>query len=125
MYSMYLKGTLVGLAIGIALTFPALILAIVSSGIGHGDYVCTRLLFPYSMLLTLSDERIVHLLLIALALIQFPSYGAIIGFGLSRSKNKWLIPLVLTFIHLAFAVACFSGLLPDLSVIFPLFQTSG
>ncbi|HUV64468.1 MAG TPA: hypothetical protein VMW24_11265 [Sedimentisphaerales bacterium] len=112
---MHSRGALVGLAIGIAVTFPAIQVAIVSSGVGHGDYVYTRLLFPYSMLLTLSDERIIHLLLIALALIQFPCYGAIIGFGLSRSKNKWLIPLVLALIHLAFVVACFSGLLPDLS----------
>lgn len=125
MYSMFSKGTLVGLAIGIAVTFPSMILAIASAGAGHGDYVYARLLFPYSMLLTLAQDDIIYLLLTVLALIQFPSYGAIMGFGLSRSKKKWLIPLVLTLIHLAFVVACFSGLLPDLSVIFPLFQTSG
>jgi len=115
MYSMYSKGTLVGLAIGIAVTFPAIILAWASAGAGHGDYLYARLFFPYTMLLTLAQDNTISLPLIVLGLIQFPSYGTIIGFGLYISKNKWLIPLVVTLMHLAFAVACFSGLLPNFS----------
>jgi len=115
MHSIYSKGTLVGLAIGIAVTFPAVILAWASAGAGHGDYLYVRLFFPYTMLLTLVQDDYISLPLIVLGLIQFPSYGALIGFGLSCSRNKWLIPLVLTLIHLAFVVACFSGLLPNFS----------
>jgi len=112
---MYSKGTLVGLAIGIVVTFPSIILAIASADAGHGDYLFARLFFPYTMLLTLAQDDAISLPLMILSLIQFPSYGTIIGFGLSSSKSKWLIPLILTLIHLAFVAACFSGLLPNFS----------
>ncbi len=109
------KGTLRGLAIGIVITFPSIILAILSGGAGHGDYAFARLLFPYTMLLTLAQGDTISLPLRVLALIQFPSYGAIAGFSVSISKNKWLIPLILTVIHLVFVIACFSGVLPNFS----------
>ena len=112
---MYSRDILFGLAIGTLVTIPSIVLAIASAGQGHGDYLCARLLFPYTMLLTLAQDDIISLPLVVLALIQFPSYGTIIGFSVSSFKNKWRIPLVLTLIHLAFVVACFSGLLPNFS----------
>ena len=112
---MYAKRTLIGLAIGIGVTFPSIILAIISGGAGHGSYLFACLLFPYTMLLTLAQDDTISLPLRVLALIQFPVYGAIVGFSVSVLKNRRLIPAVLIFIHLAFVFLCFCGALPNFS----------
>jgi hypothetical protein len=52
------RSALIGLLIGAALTISAIILALSSIGDGHGDFVFARLLFPYSMLLTLLTRDI-------------------------------------------------------------------
>lgn len=42
----------IGAGVGAAVTLPAIFLAILSGGAGHGTYLFARLLFPYAMLLT-------------------------------------------------------------------------
>jgi hypothetical protein len=51
--------------------------------------------------------------IMAAALMQFPLYGFIIGYSLSQRKVPWAAIVVA--IHIAAALACFSGLIPNFS----------
>lgn len=96
---------------GLALSIPALILAMLSSGAGHGDYAFARALFPVPMLLTFNDT--INILSLITALVQFPLYGWIAGRAMARQDFR-LLGVVLTLHGLAVA-ACFSGVLPNFS----------
>lgn len=103
---------LIGVATGIAVGIVALYAAMISSGAGHGAYVAARALFPFSMLLTLVEGAIGPLS-IGVALLQFPLYGACIGWMTARSR--WRGVAILVGAHLAAALLCFSGLIPNFS----------
>jgi hypothetical protein len=106
------KATTVGLALGVLAALPALLVAVMSAGAGHGEYVAARALFPASMLLTLIEGSIGPLA-IAVGLLQFPLYGALMGWAIACEKI-WLIAVV-AFAHLAAVIFCFFGVLPDFS----------
>ena len=105
----------VGVGVGVATTPVAAMLAIVSSGAGHGHYEFARLFFPYTMLLTHLADNTITMPLIVLALAQFPIYGAFIG---TCGGDIWLVikmgGLILA-AHVIAAVFCFSGLIPNFS----------
>ena len=107
-----LKTAAVGAAWGLLAAIPAVFLAVMSGGAGHGDYAAARALFHVPMLLTLVEDSIGPFS-IALTLLQFPLYGAVTGYGIAR--NSWRPPLLLSAIHLAGVIACFSGVLPNFS----------
>jgi len=101
--------------IGAMLTAPAVYVAILSAGFGHGGYFLTRALFPIPMLATLitGDIRLPSILL---ALAQFPLYGAFLGRHAMRSTRAfWAAAAMITSVHFIAALACFSGLLSDFS----------
>ncbi|HEX8481440.1 MAG TPA: hypothetical protein VF650_06030 [Allosphingosinicella sp.] len=91
---------------------PALGAAVLSAGAGHGDYAAARALFPLPMLLTLVEGSIGPLAG-GMALLQFPLYGALIGW--SRAQRSYNPLIALACLHLAAAIACSSGLLPSFS----------
>ena len=91
---------------------PALGAAILSGGSGHGDYAAARALFPLPMLLTLAEGS-VGPFSGGSALLQFPLYGALLGW--SRTHRRFGALIAAALLHLAAAVACFAGLLPDFS----------
>ena len=62
------RAALWGTLFGMVVTLPALFLAVLSSGAGHGDYLFARALFPWPMLVTLDQEIGVPALVMALAL---------------------------------------------------------
>lgn len=101
---------LLGIAFGAFLELPALFLAIMSGGAGHGEYVAARILFPFSMLLTLVEGSIGTLATI-IGLLQFPAYGALLGWSIWRRSYGAI--LVVASLHAAAAVICFTGVLPD------------
>jgi hypothetical protein len=101
-----------GAALGLSIAAPAVFAAIVSAGAGHGDYAAARALFPVPMLSTLPEGRI-GATAIALALVQFPLYGAAIGWA--RARRACLPAALAGFLHLAAAIACFGGALPAFS----------
>ena len=101
-----------GLALGAIVALPALGAAILSAGAGHGDYAAARALFPAPMLLTRIEGQI-GLLTAGAALLQFPLYGALIGW--SRRRGSYAAAAIAASLHLAAAVACFAGALPDFS----------
>jgi hypothetical protein len=111
---MSLKAVVIGLKIGVLITPVAAILAIISGGVGHGHYGFARLLFPYTMLLTLIADDTITVLLRILALIQFPIYGALIGW-FAPGRMAWAIGAILFAAHAVAAAICFSGVIPNFS----------
>ncbi|MEO9133076.1 MAG: hypothetical protein ABI240_17960 [Sphingomonas sp.] len=106
------RAVLTGVALGTVIELPALLAAIISGGAGHGSYVTARLLFPVPMLLTLVEGRI-GVLSAGLALLQFPLFGALLGWSLWRKSYGAAVAGIS--LHLVAALACFAGILPDFS----------
>lgn len=107
------RGAATGAALGLLCAVPALVVAVLSAGAGHGDYALARALFPVPMLMTLLEGSIGPFAAGA-ALLQFPLYGALVGWSRARRRaNRALV--LLASLHLAAAIACFSGLLPNFS----------
>ena len=101
-----------GAVLGLLLGFGALYLAMLSTGMGHGDYAAARALFPASMLLTLVEGSIGPLA-IAVALVQFPFYGGLLGW--SNARERYRPAVVVGVLHLIGVIICFSGVLPNFS----------
>ena len=108
------SGAAIGLGIGVTITPPALLLAILSAGAGHGDYGLAKLLFPYSMLLTRLTGDTITLPLIALALTQFPVYGGLIGVYWNRRLAVFIAAILLP-CHATAVLLCISGVIPNFS----------
>jgi len=103
-------------ATGLFIAPVALILAFFSAGAGHGSYVFARLLFPYSMLLTLTTDNLIANPLIILGVIQFPIYGIVTAVASLLGRAVLIVSLiVIGTVHLVAAAACFSGNLPNFS----------
>ena len=67
-------------------------------GGGHGFFWPAKLIYPYSMIISVTNNQI-GILAIILAVIQIPVYGFIIS-----KKSKWIF-LILG-IHLVAAIIC-------------------
>jgi hypothetical protein len=100
------------MACGAFVSLPALFLAVMSAGAGHGDYIAARMLFPYSMLLILVEGSI-GALSQAVGLLQFPLYGALLGWSLWR--RSWGAAILVATLHVIAAAICFAGILPYFS----------
>ena len=105
--------TLVGLAVGLAVEVVALFLAVLSGGIGHGDYAAARALFPVPMLTTLLEGDTIGPLSLGLALAQFPLLGALAGYCLASARRTPLIAVGM--VHCLAVLAAFSGAIPNFS----------
>ena len=82
--------------ISVCLTPIFLFLGAMSTGAGHGSYLVTKLLFPFTMLSTVAFHSI-RIPFVVLAIIQFPIYGIVLGVGLRHGRLHqtviWLIVL--------------------------------
>jgi hypothetical protein len=104
------------LAAGIVVAPVAMFLAVASSGAGHGGYEFAKLLFPYSMLLTLTTGNTITDPLIAMAWTQFPVYGLLLaGAALNSSRALRYASIGIGTLHAIGVIACFSGLIPNFS----------
>jgi len=101
----------IGLASGALIALPAVMAAVASGGAGHGDYVAARALFPVPMLLTHFQNDRIGALSIAAGLLQYPFYGALLGWSVAR-KN-YLPAFVVIVAHMIAASVCFAGTLPN------------
>jgi hypothetical protein len=99
----------VGIGIGVLVTPAALFVALLSAGAGHGHYVFTRALFPYSILLTRPPDHVITYPLVWLGLVQFPIYGAIIGLAASKRLLAYSAAIVIATVHGIAVTKCFSG----------------
>lgn len=105
------KAAVWGTLTGIVVTLPALFLAVLSSGAGHGDYLLAKALFPWPMLVTLDQE--IGVLSLAMAIAQFPVFGFLAGRAYAREKYGPLIAIAA--LHIAGVWLCFSGAIPNFS----------
>lgn len=103
--------------LGVVVGFFAIVLAMASGGAGHGHYVFARALFPLPMLITRVTHDTIELPSMAIAILQFPVYGIALGWAISDHKRlaAWLIVGALLLAHLAAAMVCFSGFVPNFS----------
>ena len=106
------RAVAVGAGLGLLLGFGAIFLAMLSTGMGHGDYAAARALFPASMLLTLVEGSIGPLAM-AVAFLQFPFYGGLLGW--SAVREAYLPAVAVGLLHLLGVIICFSGALPNFS----------
>lgn len=81
-YSPYL-----GLALGILVALPCAFIAAAAGGAGHGTYLPARLFFPFTMLSTLICGPVTAPF-IAVALLQFPFHGVVLGFCHRASRLR-------------------------------------
>jgi hypothetical protein len=107
-----LRPVLSGAAMGLLLGFLALVVAWASAGAGHGEYVGARALFPIPMLSSLLGDGL-GVLSIALALVQFPIYGGLLGW--TRARKAYIPAAVMGLLHIVAAILCFGGALPHFS----------
>lgn len=81
-----LEASGIGAGIGLALTLPAIGLAILSSGAGHGSLLIARLLLPFPVLLAALSGSAIGLPSLVLAVLQMPLEGALIGAALGARR---------------------------------------
>ena len=97
----------------IAVSIAAIVLGLLSTGAGHGNYFLAKILFPYTMLSTHLNE-VITAPYVMLALIQFPVYGFLAW--LASLKRKALYAIIAIFIiHSAAAYLCFYWPMPNFS----------
>lgn len=99
------RAFLLPLVLGLLLTPPLLLVAIASAGAGHGNYFWAKVLFPFTLLSVLVFDSITTPF-IALAVIQFPCYGLILGKANVRGRLGRYAGLLLL-IHSLAVIACF------------------
>ena len=107
------KPAAIGVLVGGLVAAPAIMIAMLSGGAGHGDYAAARALFPVPMLLTLLQGDTIGVLSIGLALLQFPIFGALVGWCMAKENYLPAIAIILT--HVVAASVCFAGMLPNFS----------
>lgn len=105
------KAAVWGTLSGVVVTLPALFLAVLSSGAGHGDYLFARAVFPWPILVTLDQTIGVPSLVMALA--QFPVFGFLAGRAFAHEKYGTLIAIAA--LHVVGVALCFSGAIPNFS----------
>jgi hypothetical protein len=109
------KSMALWIVLGLLAEPVALVLAFASAGAGHGDYAFARLLFPYTMLLSLVTEGRITFPWIALAMIQFPAYGLALGLAASKSRVCLCVTAgSIMALHAASAAITSSGVFPNL-----------
>jgi len=100
-----------GLGIGMLFTLPTLLLAFISAGGGHGDYLWAKAFFPYVMCcLIMADTAGIEMnpWLVTLAFVQFPVYGVLIGVFASTLKKAVAVAAIIGIVHAAVAALCLS-----------------
>ena len=100
-----IKTALMYMVFGIIFQIPALFYA---TGFGlaeHSDHTIAEMFFPYAMIFMKLTNGTINLVLIILAVIQFPIYGFLIGYSIAK-KTKNNIILLIPFLHMIFVIIC-------------------
>ncbi len=82
----------------------ALAFAFLFAGAGHGTYLPAKLLFPYTMLST-ALLGLIPDALVAIAVVQFPIYGLILGLA-AKTHNFGFAARLIAIIHVVFSFLC-------------------
>lgn len=87
------------IAITIVITFILLLIVILAMGGGHGTYVPAKVVYPYSMLISILINNEIGTLSIIIAIIQVPIYSLFFV-----KKPKWKFYVI--GIHAIAAITC-------------------
>jgi hypothetical protein len=71
--------------VSLATTPVWVLIGLMSAGAGHGHYVFTKLLFPYTMLSTAAFDMITPPFVV-IALLQYPAYGVILSLAMKKGR---------------------------------------
>lgn len=82
----------------------ALAVTLLFAGSGHGTYLPAKLLFPYTMLSTVSGGSISEVFLV-IAVVQFPFYGLILGLA-AKAHNFGFAVKLITIVHIVSVFLC-------------------
>ena len=101
------RAGVLSVALGAALVLAPdlLYLAVLSAGGGHGNYLWAKVFFPFTMLSTSIFGSITPLFL-AVAVVQIPVYGLILGV-FAKSGPLLLASSWILVVHIFAVVACF------------------
>ena len=91
--------------LSLILTPIFLLIAFLSAGAGHGGYLFTKILLPFTMLSTVAADQIT-LPFVLLAILQFPLYGVLLGLA-NRVKRFRNAILLISVVHSIAVVLCF------------------
>jgi hypothetical protein len=94
----------VGVALGALAAIPTVAVSIWAAGAGHGSYAPAIILFPAAMLSIVLTNTISKTG-IAVALLQFPLYGFVLG--RIRAQLRLRLGVALAVIHAVFVLAAF------------------
>ena len=83
---------IVGITIGVAVTPVVIMLAMVSAGAGHGDYLWAKVFFP---VLTLVMVAGAGAFVVPFAFVQYPFFGWYIGRCISKRRFVRLAVILL------------------------------
>jgi hypothetical protein len=89
---------------GILITPFCVLLAILSSGAGHGNFLYAKILFPYTMLSAL-QERLISMPFLLFGIFQFPLYGLIYARAMKKRKQG-SVAIVLVIAHILAVILC-------------------
>ncbi len=92
----------------------ALIVAVWSGGVGHGDYFLAKILYPYTMLSTHLLGDMITLPFAIFALLQMPIYGSIFSFSVKK-HGFMVLRAIVVICHLAAVFCCFHFPMPNFS----------
>jgi hypothetical protein len=93
------RGLSHGIRLGVLITPIALSLAVSTANAGPEDYDFARMFFPYTMVLA-RITVILSLLMVVVAFVQYPIYGAVIGGCWNRPWLALLLVCCLVAAHL-------------------------
>jgi hypothetical protein len=99
----------IGMGVGIMLIPPTMLLAVLSTGFGHGNYLWAKVFFPYSMVLPVWRGVEIGLPLILLAFVQFPVYGGLIGACSSSVRGAAAVATIIGIVHVVAVAVCFAS----------------
>ena len=99
----------IGLGVGVLLILPTMLLAFISAGGGHGNYLWAKVFFPYSMILPVLQKSEISLPLIILAIVQYPIYGVLIGIFASSFKKAAAVVAIIGIVHVVAVATCLSS----------------
>jgi hypothetical protein len=88
-----MKTWLVGLLVGLALDAMAMFFVVGAAGAGHGTYVPAAICFPFAMAISALMGTI-HPALVAVAVVQFPFYGVLIGLAANLTRRVTLLACI-------------------------------
>jgi hypothetical protein len=91
----------------VLLTPFLLAMAAVSGGVGHGNYLLAIVLFPYAALVAVILDHFFSSTIptIAMATLQFPVYGTLIGLGRRWARGGVVVSALLVLHSIATAIA--------------------